>query len=374
MSVFSRMKGMSHEQVLFFRDPALGWRAIVAIHSTVLGPALGGCRMWHYVSEEEALVDVLRLSQGMTYKASLAGLDLGGGKSVILAEPGAEKDEALFRWFGQRVESLGGRYITAEDVGTTVADLKIVARQTRHAVGLPLEDGGSGDPSPLTAWGVFCGIRACLQERFGDDAIRGRRVAIQGVGKVGLPLARLLAEAGADLVVSDRDGTRARQAQEELRARTCSEEAIFDVDCDVFAPCALGGILNDRTIERLRCKVIAGAANNQLLEPRHGERLAQRGILYAPDYCINAGGLINVDLERSPPYDPEVARAKVARVYHTLLVVFERARREKVHPYEAAARLSEERIARGSRAGGEDGEGGEDAPAESRGHSLTADR
>lgn len=354
MSVFARVAETRHEQVLFCQDARSGFRAILAVHDTTLGPALGGCRMWNYASEEEALTDVLRLSQGMTYKAALAGLDLGGGKSVILASgaPPRERREELFRWFGRMVDSLNGRYITAEDVGTSVEDMMTASRQTRHVVGRSLADGGSGDPSPLTAWGVFCGIRACLQEAFGDDALKGRRVAIQGVGKVGMPLARLLAEAGAKLTVADRDPKLAAQAKADLKAEVADQAAIFDVPCDVLAPCALGGVLNDETIPRLSCRVVAGAANNQLLEPRHGKDLAARKILYAPDYCINAGGLINVDLERTPPYDAEAARQKVAGVRETLLAVFERARREKILPYEAAGRLAEERIEKARRAKG----------------------
>lgn len=355
MSVLPRMGEMGHEQVVFCRDPSVGLSAIIAIHDTTLGPALGGCRMWRYASEEDALVDVLRLSQGMTYKASLAGLDLGGGKSVILsAAPPADR-AALFARFGRMVESLGGRYITAEDVGTTVSDMQVVARRTRHVVGRSLADGGSGDPSPLTAWGVFCGIQACLAEAFGSDRIAGRRFAIQGVGKVGMPLARLLAEAGARLVVADRDPRLVQTAERELKAAVADAAAIVEADCDVFAPCALGGILNDDTIPRLACRVVAGAANNQLLEPRHGRLLAERGVLYAPDYCINAGGLINVDLERTPPYDAEEARRKVARIRDTLTAVFDKARCERILPYEAAGRLAEERIARARRAAAPDG-------------------
>ncbi len=352
MSVLARMAGSGHEQVLFCEDPRVSLRAIIAIHDTTLGPALGGCRMWDYAGEEEALTDVLRLSQGMTYKASLAGLDLGGGKSVILSPgllAGAPR-EALFARFADFVESLGGRYITAEDVGTTVEDIQTVAKRTRHAVGRSLSAGGSGDPSPLTAWGVFYGIRACLKEVFGDDVLKGRTVAIQGVGKVGMPLARLLAEAGAHLVVADRDPQLAQTAVWELGAREAPQDAIVEVPCDVFAPCALGGILNDDTIPHLACRMVAGAANNQLLEPRHGKMLASRGILYAPDYAINAGGLINVDMERRPPYSVEAARKRVERIQDTLLAVFQKASQERILPFEAAGRLAEERIGQARRA------------------------
>ncbi len=347
MSVFSRIAGPGHEQVLHCTDARSGFRLIIAIHDTTLGPALGGCRMWNYATEEEALTDVLRLSQGMTYKASLAGLDLGGGKSVILlpASPlTRESRERLFGWFGRMVDSLNGRYITAEDVGTSVEDMMTAARHTRHVVGRSLANGGSGDPSPLTAWGVFCGIKACLREAFGDESLKGRRVAIQGVGKVGMPLARLLAEAGARLLVTDRDPKLVAAAVAEFKAEAVPQEGIFSVPCDILSPCALGGGLNDDTIPKLACRIVAGAANNQLLEPRHGKDLAARKILYAPDYCINAGGLINVDLERTPPYSPETARKKAAGVYDTLVTVFERARRESILPYEAAGRLAEERI------------------------------
>ncbi|MFS8641271.1 MAG: leucine dehydrogenase [Symbiobacteriaceae bacterium] len=337
------MEGLGHEQVVFCHDRDSGLKAIIAIHDTTLGPALGGCRMWPYPSEEEAIVDALRLARGMTYKNAAMGLNFGGGKSVIIGNPRTDKSEVLFRAFGQFVESLGGRYITAEDVGTTAEDMAFIAMETSHVVGLP---GRSGDPSPATAFGVFCGIKACLAEVHGDETLQGRRVAIQGLGHVGHHLARLLREAGAELVVTDIDPERAGRAAREFGAEVVPPEAVYDVECDVFAPCALGAILNDDTIPRLRCRIVAGSANNQLAEPRHAAELERRGILYAPDYVINGGGVINVAEERAPGgYDRERAFAKVATIYDKVRAVLHIARKEGITTAEAADRLAERRLA-----------------------------
>ncbi|ADU51264.1 leucine dehydrogenase [Thermaerobacter marianensis DSM 12885] len=340
--VFDKLEAMGHEQVVFCYDRATGLKAIIAIHDTTLGPALGGCRMWPYASEEEAIVDALRLARGMTYKNAAMGLNFGGGKSVIIGDPRRDKSEMLFRAFGQFVDSLGGRYITAEDVGTGTDDMAYVAMETPHVVGLP---GRSGDPSPATAYGVFRGMKACLGEVFGDESFQGRVVAIQGMGHVGYHLARLLHEAGARLVVTDVDPERARRAAREFGAQVVSPEAIYDVECDVFAPCALGAILNDQTIPRLRCRIVAGSANNQLAEPRHGEELARRGILYAPDYVINGGGVIHVADEYAPGgYDRDRAFARVATIYDKVKAILTVAREQGITTAEAADRLAEQRI------------------------------
>ncbi|HEY8393292.1 MAG TPA: Glu/Leu/Phe/Val dehydrogenase dimerization domain-containing protein [Thermaerobacter sp.] len=340
--VFDRMEQLGHEQVVFCHDKYSGLKAIIAIHDTTLGPALGGCRMWPYASEEEAIIDALRLARGMTYKNAAMGLNYGGGKSVIIGNPRTDKSEALFRAFGQFVESLGGRYITAEDVGTTAEDMAFIAMETAHVVGLP---GRSGDPSPATAYGVFCGIKACLAEVYGDESLQGRRVAIQGLGHVGYHLARLLREAGAELIVTDIDPERAERAAREFDARVVPPDTVYDAECDIFAPCALGAILNDETISRLRCRIVAGSANNQLAEPRHAAELERRGIVYAPDYVINGGGVIHVAEETAPGgYNRERAFAKVATIYDKVRAVLRIAREEGITTAEAADRLAERRL------------------------------
>ena len=295
MEPFELMTTMGHERVLVCSNPDVGLRAIIAVHSTVLGPGLGGTRMWPYASFDEALTDVLRLSRGMTYKAAAAGVHLGGGKAVILGDPKHDKSEALLRAFGAYVESLGGLYITAEDVGTSTDDMDVIATETRWVTGVSPENGGSGDPSPVTAFGTLQGMHAAAEEAFGDSSLKGRSVAIQGLGNVGFHLAAYLRKEGAKVFGCDIDADRIARAQSEAAVEVVSTDEIFAVDCDVFAPCALGAILNENTIPRLRCKVVAGAANTQLaVEERDGQALAARGILYAPDFVGNAGGLINV--------------------------------------------------------------------------------
>lgn len=344
MSVFDALS-LGHEQVVFCQDATLGLKAIIAIHSTALGPSLGGVRMWPYRSEEEALKDVLRLSRGMTYKAAVAGLNLGGGKAVIFGDPARDKSEALFRAFGRQVESLGGRYITAEDVGTKVRDMAFIRMETRHVVGLSTELGGSGDPSPVTALGVFSGIQACLDAELGNDSLRGRSVAIQGLGNVGYHLARYLHQAGASLYLNDLDPERARLAQKEFGGHLVSTEELFELDVDVLSPCALGGILNDRTIPRLKARIVAGAANNQLEdEERDGRGLHARGILYAPDYVINAGGLINVYSELHH-YPRERSLHEARSIRDVVSQVIQISRAERITPAEASAHLAEKRLA-----------------------------
>ncbi len=337
-----------YERVARCEDPASGLRAMIAVHSTALGPALGGLRMWPYRSWDEAQFDVLRLARGMTYKSAVADTGLGGGKSVILGNPKTDKSEALFRAMGKFVDAFGGKYITAEDVGTSVEDLVLVRKETRWATGLPREIGSSGDPSPWTALGVFRGIKACLEEVYGSGEFTGRTVAMQGLGHVGGFLAEHLAKAGARLVVTDLSPERAKEAATRLGATVVAPEAIYDVACDVFSPNALGAVINDDTLKRLKTKIIAGAANNVLLREEHGDRLREMGILYAPDYVINAGGIINVSIEvEKEGYDEARSRKKVENIYNALKTVFRMAREKNVSTNRASNLLAEERIARG---------------------------
>ncbi|AKG92084.1 leucine dehydrogenase [Geoglobus ahangari] len=289
-STFEMMEREEFEEIVFFHDSSTGLKAIVAIHDTTLGPALGGTRMWSYRSELDALRDVMRLAKAMTYKAAAAGLSFGGGKGVIIGDPKRDKSEVLLRSYGRYVQSLGGRFITAEDVGTTLEDMRVLMSETRHVAGTSI------DPSPFTAYGVYCGIKACLEYVFGDESLDGVHVAVQGVGKVGGELVRLLLESGARVTVTDVDASRVRRFIE-LGASYVEPGKIYSVQCDVFSPCALGGVLNDSTVKRLRCSIVAGAANNQLESESVAERLSNLGILYAPDYIINAGGLIAVAKE-----------------------------------------------------------------------------
>jgi leucine dehydrogenase len=340
MKLFDTISSMGHEQLVLCHDPAAGYRGIIAIHSTVLGPALGGTRFWNYANDEESVVDALRLARGMTYKNAVAGLNLGGGKSVIIGDNKTHDRELIFRAHGRFVESLGGRYITAEDVGTSTADMDYVHMETDYVSGLA---GRSGDPSPVTAHGVFRAIQASAKERWGSDDISGRTVTIQGCGHVGYFLAKELHEAGAKLVVTDIDAERVKRVVTELGARAVGTDEIYSVPADIFAPCALGAIVNDRTIPMLKVEVVAGAANNVLLEERHGDELEARGILYAPDYVANAGGVINVYGELAGWTSARAFR-KADEIYDTVLKVFAIARADGVPTYLAADRLAEQRI------------------------------
>ena len=331
----------THEKVVIARDPVSGYHGIIAIHSTTLGPAVGGTRFWNYATEEEALNDALRLSQGMTYKTALAGLPFGGGKSVIIGDNKTANREALLRAHGRFVDTLGGRYITAEDVGTSPADMEIVRRETRHVAGLL---GRSGDPSPYTARGVFRAIQASTKYRWNTDDLSGVTVTIQGCGHVGYHLAKLLHEAGAKLIVSDVNNDSKSRVVDEFSAAAVPPNEIFSVRADVFAPCALGGVINDQTIAELRVQIVAGAANNQLLEERHGEMLRERNILYAPDYVANAGGVFNGCIELLG-WGAEHSLRKVDEIYDTLLTIFQSAQAQGITTNEAADRLAEERLA-----------------------------
>lgn len=342
MDIFDAMAGHQHEQIVFCNDKNSGLKAIIAIHDSTLGPALGGLRMWPYESEAEALTDVLRLSRGMTYKNAAMGLDLGGGKAVIIGDPQKDKSEEMFRAFGKFVASLGGRYITAVDVGVTPADMALVASETRWVVGLPER---SGDPSPVTALGLFASMQACLQMVFNNPDVTDRTVAIQGVGAVGYQLARHLHEHGAKLYVSDIYPEKAARAEAEFGATVVPPDEIYDVDCDIFSPCALGAVLNDDTVERLRCRIVAGSANNQLAENRHAAALADKGILYAPDFVINGGGVINVTEEFNPlGYSRERALDKVMGIHDKLLQILHISKEENVTTAVAADMLAEQRI------------------------------
>ncbi|MDX3804972.1 Glu/Leu/Phe/Val dehydrogenase dimerization domain-containing protein [Bosea thiooxidans] len=343
MTVFSHEAFADHEQVVFVSDEAAGLKALIAIHDTSLGPALGGCRMYPYADEAAALRDVLRLSRGMTYKAAAAGLALGGGKAVIIGDPRHQKTPALLHALGRAVERLAGRYITAEDVGTTVADFAEVRKTTRHVVGLPVELGGSGDPSPTTALGVYFGLEAAARHCWGTGDLAGRRVAVQGLGNVGWHLCQLLHEAGAALTVSDVDTRRVSRAVAVFAARSVAPEAIYAADADIFAPCAMGAVLDEETVKHLRCRIVGGAANNQLAREEHGELLRARRILYAPDFVINAGGMIRVASERDG-YDQALVDRGVAGIGDTLLAIFQRAEADGLPTHAAALQLARTRL------------------------------
>lgn len=343
MKIFDHMSNGGYEQLVFCHDGETGLKAIIAIHDTTLGPALGGTRMWPYRSEEEAIVDVLRLARGMTYKAAVAGLSLGGGKAVIIGDPAVDKTEDLLRAYGRFVDTLKGRYITAEDVGTCQRDMDIIRRETEHVTGCDPARGGGGDPSPFTARGVLCGIKAAVKKRYGTVSLQGLTVAVQGLGNVGYNLCRLLAEEGARLVVTDINTRAVQKAAADLGAAAVSTDGIYEVQCDVFAPCALGAVVNDETLDRFKCAIIAGAANNVLAAEKHGDELRRRNILYVPDYVINAGGLINV-ADELIGYQRKRVEERVARVYNTVLEVLNIAECEGIPTHRAADLLAEQRI------------------------------
>ncbi|QQE76929.1 Glu/Leu/Phe/Val dehydrogenase [Alicyclobacillus sp. SO9] len=343
MELFSYLEKYDYEQVVFCQDEESGLKAIIAIHDTTLGPALGGCRMWTYASEEDAVLDALRLARGMTYKAAASGLNLGGGKTVVIGDPKTHKSESLFRALGRYIQSLNGRYITAEDVGTNVHDMDTIHMETNYVTGISKAYGSSGNPSPMTALGVFRGMQATAKTIFGTDDLAGKTVAIQGLGSVGYGLAEHLKNAGATLVVTDINEEALKRAQTQLNAKVVGPTEIFDEECDVFAPCALGAVINDDTIERLTCQMIAGSANNQLAESRHGDILHEKGILYAPDYVINAGGLMNV-ADELEGYNPERAQKKVDSIYQIMQEVYRVSSEQKIPSYQAADHMAEARI------------------------------
>ena len=340
MEIVEKVTNTDHEKVLLAHDPASGYRGIIAVHSTALGPAVGGTRFWNYATEEEALTDALRLSRGMTYKTALPGLPLGGGKSIIIGDNRTTNRDALFRSHGRFIETLKGQYITAEDVVTSPADMDIVRMETRHVAGL-LDR--SGDPSPFTARGVFRAIQASTKYLWNTDDLSGLTVAVQGCGNVGYHLVSLLHAAGAKLVVTDVNDRSVSRVADEFAAQTVQPDEIFSVDADIFAPCALGGIINDETIPRIKAQIVAGAANNQLLEERHGEMLRERNILYAPDYAANAGGVFN-GCQEVLGWEPKHTLGKIDEIYDTILTIFQAAKEQDLTPNEAANRLVEDRL------------------------------
>jgi leucine dehydrogenase len=342
--IFDTIATTGHEEVVFCHNKDAGLKAIIAIHNSVLGPALGGLRMWNYATEQDALNDVLRLSRGMTYKAAVSGLNLGGGKAVIIGDPSKDKTEALFRAFGRFVNSLNGRYITAEDVGIDVNDMEYVFRETEFVTGVHQVHGGSGDPSPFTAYGTLQGLMAALNAKFGNEDVGKYSYAVQGVGHVGMEYVKLLRERGAKVFVTDINKDLVQRAVDELGAEAVAPDQIYDVDAEVYSPCALGGTVNENTLPRLKCKVICGAANNQLATDAIGDEVAKRGMLYAPDYAVNAGGLMNVSLEIDG-YNRERAMRMLRTIYFNLGRIFEIAARDNIPTYKAADRMAEERIA-----------------------------
>jgi len=345
MKLFDAISEYGHEQIVLCHEEATNLRAVIAIHNTILGPALGGCRMWPFQSEEEAIFDAMRLSRGMTYKNAAAGLNLGGGKAVIIGDPNKDKSEALFRAFGRFVQSLGGRYITAEDVGTSVEDTEQINMETSFVSGLTPEFGGSGDPSPFTALGTFEGIKASVKYRLKKDNIKGIKVAVQGVGHVGYYLCEMLHEAGADLIVTDIFEDKIDTVVNEFGAKAVTGDEIYSVDAEVFAPCALGAIVKDETIKQMKFKIIAGGANNQLLDENvHGKKLKDKNILYAPDYLINAGGVTNVYFEVINEYNADRVTKKVKNIYNILMEVYQIADKQSITTVEAAAHFAENRI------------------------------
>ncbi len=345
MDLFEQLGAYDYGAVHVKRDKSTGLQAIIAIHDSRLGPALGGCRFLPYDKEEDALIDALRLARGMTYKAALAGLAHGGGKGVIIRPPQHFDRVALFRAFGRFIDDLRGGYITAEDSGTGLEDMEVIRTVTEHVTGVDTSHGGSGDPSPFTALGVRRGIEACVQVKLGKSSLEGVHVAVQGVGHVGYHLCRELFAQGAKLSVADVDPLKAERAQREFGAKIVALADIFGIPCDVLAPCALGSALNDQTIPQIQCTIVAGAANNQLAEPRHGDDLHARGILYAPDYAINAGGLINVAQE-VVGYDAAAARAKTITIFDTITDIAERSQRLGSPTYKIADIMVEEKLAR----------------------------
>ncbi len=330
----------NHEQVSFFTDEQSGLKSIVAIHDTTLGPAVGGCRMWNYASDEEAITDVLRLSRGMTYKNAVAGLKMGGGKSVIIGDSRQDKSPELFRAFGRAIHTLGGRYYSAEDVGINTQDIMIAHQETPYMAGL---EGKSGDPSPFTALGTFLGIKAAVKHQLGKDSLSGLKVAIQGLGNVGYHLCRHLHNAGAKLVVTDLNQQALQNVAKEFNATIVGLDEIYSQDVDIYAPCALGATINDQTINIIKASIIAGCANNQLAETRHGNLLRDKGILYAPDYVINAGGIINVSFESD--YSASKSTEKVEKIYNTLIDIFQAADTKKVQTAAIADQMARDIIA-----------------------------
>lgn len=345
ISVFAEASRLGHEQVVFCHDEPTGLKAIIGIHNTVLGPSLGGTRMWNYATEEEAAIDVLRLSRGMTYKAAISGLNLGGGKAVIIGDPAKLKNEAFLRRFGKFVNSLGGKYITAEDMNMKTSDMEYIGMETNHVTGLPVEMGGSGDPSPVTAYGVYVGMKAAAKKAYGSDSLNGKKVSVQGVGQVGMYLVDHLVKEGAEVYITDINEAKLAEISKKTGAKVVGLDEMYDLDVDIYAPCAMGATVNDDSISRLKCQVIAGAANNQLQEEnRHGNMLIDKGIIYAPDFVINAGGIINISSELKGAYNKTQAYAWTEKIFDTCTNILNKAEADKIPSQEAAMLLAEKRI------------------------------
>lgn len=342
---FETLEGYGHEQVVLCHNKQAGLKAIIAIHNTTLGPALGGTRMWNYKSDEDALKDVLRLSRGMTYKAAVSGLNLGGGKAVIIGDSATQKNELLFRTFGKFIEGLAGRYITAEDVGTSVKDMEYVRMETKYVTGISKSLGGSGDPSPVTAYGVYSGIKACARYKWGSDSLKGKKIAVQGAGNVASYLCEYLHKDGAEIIVTDINEERLKKLSQNVKATIVKPEEIYDVEADIFSPNALGAVINDNTLNRIKAEIIAGGANNQLeVENVHGPKLFEKGVVYAPDYAINAGGIINIASELEGGYRQERALRDAEGIYDTILQILRISEKEKIPTYVASNRMAEERL------------------------------
>lgn len=343
--IFDKLVNEDYEQIVMVQDKSTGLKGIIAVHNTVLGPGLGGTRMYNYKNENDAIIDVLRLSRGMSYKASISGLNLGGAKAVLIGDPNKLKSEAYFRKFGRFIENLNGKYITAEDVGTTTKDMEYIAMETENVVGLPEIRGGGGDPSPVTAYGVYLGMKASAKEQYGNDSLTGKVVLVEGVGKVGGYLVELLAKENAKILIADINQDRLKSLAKEYGAEVVALENVFDTKMDIYAPCALGATVNQTSIAKMSCQIIAGAANNQLANENEDSILLQdRNILYAPDFLINAGGLINVYTELEG-YNKEIAMSTTENIYNATLAIFKTAKTKNISTQEAAKYLAEKRIA-----------------------------
>ncbi len=343
-SVYDQIEHMGHEQLVYCYDEATGLKSLIGIHNTTLGPACGGTRMWPYASEAEAVTDVLRLSRGMTLKAAISGLNIGGGKAVIIGNP-ATKNEAMMRRFGRFVDSLGGRYITAEDVNMKTRDMEYISMETKHVTGLPEVMGGGGDPSPVTAYGTYMGMKALAQKVYGNDSLEGRKVTVQGVGQVGMYLVDYLTKENAKVFIADISEEKLKQVANKTGATVVANDDVYTMDMDIYAPCALGATLNDNTIPNLKCAIVAGAANNQLHEEqKHGRMLKEQGIVYAPDFLINAGGLMNVYTEYLGDYNRDKVYKQAENIYNTCLEIVNKADAEGITSHEAAMSLALQRI------------------------------
>ena len=342
--VFGQLSFDDHEQIVFCNDKDTGLKAIIGIHNTVLGPALGGTRMWTYQSEWHALNDVLRLSRGMTYKSAITGLNLGGGKAVIIGDAKTQKNDDLMRRFGEFVNSLSGKYITAEDVGMETRDMDIIREVTPHVTGISESKGGSGNPSPVTAYGVYMGMKAAANYKFGTESLEGKKILVQGVGHVGETLVKYITEEGAQVIINDINEARLEELSKKYNTNVILGNDIYDLDLDIYAPCALGATINDQTIHQLKTKVIAGAANNQLAdEVKHGKILKEKGITYAPDFLINAGGIINVYGEIEG-YTKEESMRKTENIYNTTLEIFKLSEKENITTHSAAFNIAQNKL------------------------------